>query len=154
MSNWDFCKKILIFIVRFLFIFFILIALVCLFLYVLNLIRKVFYLDMSYFTDIPRSLYETSDYDKFYRNYNRYITVRYALDSMHYNEYYFYFHPNTEAFIQSKIKYQEELKILSDKLNFQDFENPDEGLKFLTAFYEHYLKIIELNYDLIKSKKL
>ena len=49
------------------------------------------------------------------------------------------------------MEYQEQLKILSNKLNYQDFENPDHGLKFLTAFYEHYLKIIEWNNTSVKN---
>jgi hypothetical protein len=75
----------------------------------------------------------------------QYGSIEYALTEMQYNEYFFYIFPDSEAVLQSKMEYQEGLKALSSKLNFQDFENPDDGVRFLTAFYEHYLKIIEWN---------
>lgn len=75
----------------------------------------------------------------------QYGLIKDALTDMQYNEYYFYIFLGSEAVLQSKMEYQEGLKALSNKLNFQDFENPDDGLRFLTAFYEHYLKIIEWN---------
>jgi hypothetical protein len=60
---------------------------------------------------------------------------------MQYNEYCFYIRSNTAQFIQCKIEYQE-------NLNGNDFENQEHGLRFLTTFYKHYLKVIEFNKDL------
>jgi hypothetical protein len=68
------------------------------------------------------------------------------------NEFFFKFYPNTTSFQNYKIVYQEELKIFLEKLDLDRFENPDEALRFITAFYEHYFKIIEFNKDLIISK--
>ena len=75
-----------------------------------------------------------------------------ALKSMLNNEFYFKFHPNTTGFQNYKIVYQEGLKIFLEKLDLERFENPDEALRFISAFYEHYFKIIEFNKDLIISK--
>jgi hypothetical protein len=73
--------------------------------------------------------------------------INYALKSMLQNEFFFEFYPNTISFQNYKILYQEELKIFLEKLDLERFENPDEALRFISAFYEHYFKIIEFNKD-------
>ena len=134
MIIWNFCKEILFFIVSF-----------CLYVYFIDIFKKVFYLDSEYLT---------LDYRLYYLKRIQYFSVLAGLDNMHYNEYCFYRHSNIEAFIQSKMEYQEGLKILSDTLNFHEFLCKEDELKIFTAFYEHYFKIIELNNNLIKNKKL
>ena len=143
MINWDFCKKILLFSVIF-----------CLTLCSLFIFKKVFYINSDYLFYIQRSVYETLNASLADRIDIQHSTVDFALNCMYYNEYCFYLHPNTETFIQSRIEYQRELKALSDTLNFNHFAYAEEELRFFTTFYEHYLKIIELNNDLIKNKKL
>ena len=143
MINWDFCKKILLFSVIF-----------CLTLCSLFIFKKVFYINSDYLFYIQRSVYETLNALRSARIDIQHSAVDYALDCMYYNEYCFYLRPNTEAFIQSRIEYQKGLKALLDALNFNQFAYSEEELRFFTAFYEHYLKIIELNNDLIKNKKL
>jgi hypothetical protein len=71
--------------------------------------------------------------------------INYGLNSMVNNEFCFKFYPNTISFQNYKILYQEELKIFLEKLDLERFENPDEALRFISAFYEHYFKIIEFN---------
>jgi hypothetical protein len=73
--------------------------------------------------------------------------VNSALKSMLNNEFYFKFHPNTTLCQNYKMLYQEGLKIFLEKLDLERFENPDEALRFISAFYEHYFKIIEFNKD-------
>ena len=143
MISWDFFKKLAIWIIY-----------CCLCTYFLFTFKKVFYLDTQYLINVSDSLYHTHRLFIFEKESIQHTFIFNALDSMKYNEYTFYFRPNTEAFMQSKFEYQHKLKILSDEVNYHDFENPDHGLKFLTAFYEHYLKIIELNNDLIKTVSL
>ena len=116
------------------------------------MIIKYFYIDSTYFTHISNSLYNVSGCSNDTVGMIQHYSVLYAIESMYYNEYSFYLHPNTEAFIQSRLAYQEELKVLSDKLNFNDFLLPKDELKFFTVFYDHYLEIIELNNELIKNK--
>jgi len=75
--------------------------------------------------------------------------VDYALHSMRTNEFLFEFHPNTTSFQNYKINYQKSLKSclrLVESLEWR-FENPDEALRFISAAYEHYFKIIEFNQD-------
>ena len=153
-NKWDFLKKILIYVLMFLLIFFVFIVFCNLFFNVCNMIKKVLTINFSYFIEIPYAV-STSPYDNrpFVRNYQC-VVVDSALNSMYYNEYCFYLRPNTEAFIQSRMEYQSKLKILSDTVNFNAFVNSADELRFFTAFYEHYLKIIELNNDLIKTVSL
>jgi hypothetical protein len=74
------------------------------------------------------------------------------LESMLNNEFYFKFHPNTTSCQNYKIVYQEGLKIFLEKLDLERFENPDEALRFISSFYEHYFKITEFNKDSIISQ--
>ena len=142
MISWDFFKKLAIWSIC-----------CCLCTYFVYIFKKVFYLYTNYLSNVYSYLYKIHKLYIFERvSFQHFLAG--AIKSMYYNEYTFYIRPNTEAFMQSKFEYQHKLKILSDKLNYHDFKNPDDGLKFLTAFYEHYLKIIELNNDLIKNKKL
>ena len=159
-NKWDFFTETIVSVLTSLFkylVFIVILIPFCvLYLYVFNMIKKFIYLDFSYFIDIPHSLYTFTDtlYDRTSVRVYQYLVVDSALNSMYYNEYCFYLHPNTKAFIQSRMEYQDKLKILSDTLNFHEFIHSADELKFFTAFYEHYLKIIELNNDLIKIKKL
>ena len=82
------------------------------------------------------------------------ILVGDLLRMMQWNELCFYVNPNSIEFAESKILYQFKLKIFLDKLNLDVFEDPNLALKCITEFYDHYLKIIELNNDLINNKKL
>ena len=143
MISWDFFKKLAIWIIC-----------CCLCTYFIFTFNKVFYLDTRYLSDVFDSLYEIKRLHIFEKERMQHTFLLNALESMKYNEYTFYIRPNTEAFMQSKFEYQHKLKILPDKKNFEDFANSKDELKFFTAFYEHYLKIIELNNYLIKNKKL
>jgi len=73
--------------------------------------------------------------------------INYSLRSMLQNESVFELCSNINLFQNYKLFYQEELKIFLEKLDLERFENPDEALRFLSAFYEHYFKIIEFNKD-------
>ena len=67
------------------------------------------------------------------------------------NEFCFYINPNSIEFQEAKILYQVKLKFFLEKLNLDVFDDPNEALLFITEFYDHYLKIIELNNEVIKN---
>jgi len=101
----------------------------------------------NYYPPEYSNTYRTLEsYIKYINSYQTWM-VNNALRSMLYNEFYFKFHPNTTSFQNYKIVYQEALQIFLEKLDLERFENPDEALRFISAFYEHYFKIIEFNKD-------
>ena len=77
--------------------------------------------------------------------------VNISLRSMQWNEICFYINPNSIEFQQAKILYQLKLKIFLENLNLDEFHDPNEALIFITEFYDHYLKLIELNNEVIKN---
>ena len=127
------------------------IILLCLIFYSIHIFKRISSLEIFSLNCVAKSIYSTSYTDPVDREEFQYASIICALADMKYNEYYFYIYPDSEAVLQSKMEYQKQLKILSNKLNYHDFENPDHGLKFLTAFYEHYLKIIEWNNTSVKN---
>jgi hypothetical protein len=66
---------------------------------------------------------------------------------MRINEFLFEFYPNTSSFQNYKFNYQESLQFRLDYIVCyeKDFKNPDEALRFFSAAYEHYFKIVEFN---------
>ena len=145
-------KKILIKLVKIVTLALFTIVLLCLIFYSIHIVKQISFLNISSLNDVEESvfnIYETDSPADVYSLQD--ISIICALTGMEYNKYFFYIYPDFEAVLQSKMEYQEQLKILSNKLNYHDFENPDHGLKFLTAFYEHYLKIIEWNNTSVKN---
>jgi hypothetical protein len=79
------------------------------------------------------------------------LLVTLSLRLMQWNEICFYINPNSIEFLEAKILYQVKLNFFLEKLNLDDFDDPNEALLFITEFYDHYLKLIELNNEVINN---
>jgi hypothetical protein len=123
------------------------------FITLLELFNKIFYLDTSFVEHITTGLTRNWHSPELKEDFLN-ISIFLALEDIKYNEYSFYIRPDTVEFLQSKIEYQKTLKTFSNTLYWEDFENKREGLKFLTTFYEHYFKVVELNKASIISHNL
>ena len=150
-NRWNFFKKILIKSVKILTLALFTIVLICLILYSTHIFVRISSLDFYGLNDVAKSVSSTYYTDPLDKEEYQYVSIICALTDIKYNEYFFYIYPDSEAVLQSKIEYQKQLEILLNKLNYHDFENPDHGLKFLTVFYDHYLKIIEWNNTSVKN---
>ena len=79
------------------------------------------------------------------------ILVDEFLRIIEWNEFCFYINTNSIEFQEAKILYQVKLHFFLEKLNLDVFDDSNEALRFITEFYDHYLKIIELNNEVIKN---
>ena len=123
--------------------------------YILHIIKFLYFkggfkLNFDFFTFfLEHMTYQEISLER--RNQYQRFLVHDLLVMMKWNEFCFNINPNSIEFQQARILYQLELNFFLEKLNLNEFTDPNESLKCITEFYDHYLKIIELNNEVIKN---